>query len=198
MAETGVVDALHRRFENVELFLGVNTTVHYAPATTLRLPATFDDFHESRQPRVGLVTVDHAVVDGEGHIGHRVDQHRVAAIHRAYDDALLELADAEARGLPLVQDDRCGEQRARHSVIRDREAAAGDVRALQLSFTGASGEVVQPGADLLETERTGVLHHRDDEALLAERGADTDVDRRRDGDTVLLPAPVDRRGNRHR
>src|SRR5690242_11549288 len=72
----------------------------------------FDDLDEARQPCIGLVAVDHAVVDGEGHIGHRMDKHCVPAVHRAHHDALLELAHAEDCGLPLVKDDRRGEERA--------------------------------------------------------------------------------------
>ena len=111
----------------------------------------FEDFDEARQPGVGLVTVHNPVVDGERHIGHRADEHRVLAIDLAHDDALLELADAEDRGLALVKDDRRGEQRARHAMVGDGEAAAGNVGALELAVAGAAGEVVELGADLLES-----------------------------------------------
>ena len=47
-------------------------------------------------------------------------------------------------------------------------------------------------------ERTGVLHHRHHQALLAERRADADVDGRRNRDPVLFPAAVDRRRGGHR
>ena len=60
------------------------------------------------------------------------------------------------------------------------------------------GEVVELRADLLERQAAGVLHDGNDQALFAERRADADVDRRRDGDAVLLPPPVDRRRDGHR
>ena len=40
----------------------------------------FQDLDESRQPGVGLVPVDHAMVDGQRDIGHRPDQDRVLAV----------------------------------------------------------------------------------------------------------------------
>src|SRR4051794_20077118 len=83
-------------------------------------------------------------------------------------------------------------------MIGNSEAAAGYVRALELSLAGAAGEVVEPGADLLKAERSGVLHHRYDQTLLTQRSADANVDRRRDGDAVLFPAAVDRGRDRHR
>ena len=100
--------------------------------------------------------------------------------------------------LALMEDDRGGEERARDAVVGDGEAAAGNVGALQLSFAGAAGEVVELGADLLQAKCACVLHDGNDEALLPERRADADVDRRRDRDPVFLPAAVDRRRDRHR
>ncbi len=72
------------------------------------------------------------------------------------------------------------------------------VRALQLPLAGAAGEVVEPCADLFERETAAVLHDGNDKPLLAESGADADVDRRRDGDAVLLPPAVYRRRHCHR
>ena len=69
---------------------------------------------------------------------------------------------------------------------------------VKFAVARAAGEVVEPGADLLERERAGVLDHRHDQALLAERGSDADVDGRRDRDPVLFPAAVDRRRGGHR
>ena len=72
----------------------------------------FEDFDEPRQPRVGLVPVDNAVIDGQRYIGHRQDDDRVLAVGLTDDDALFELADAEDRGLAGMEDDRRCEQRA--------------------------------------------------------------------------------------
>src|SRR5690348_6893523 len=118
------------------------------------------------------------MVDGQRDVSHQTDEDRVLAIDLANDRALLELADAEDRRLPLVEDDRRGEQRTRDAVVGDGEASARHVRTLELPLAGAPGEVVEPGADLLESQASRVLHDRDDKPLVAERGADTDVDRR--------------------
>ena len=74
------------------------------------------------------MAVDDAMIDGERDIGHRANEDRILAADLADDDALLELADAQDRGLALVEDDRRGEQRARDSVVGNGEAAAGNIR----------------------------------------------------------------------
>src|SRR6185312_9888666 len=112
----------------------------------------FDDFDEAAEPGVGLVAVDDAVVDGQGHISHRQDDDRVVAVDFADGNALLQFPDAEDRGLPLVKDDWRGEQRAGHAMVRDGKASAGDFRALELILAGAAGEVVELRADLLQAE----------------------------------------------
>src|SRR6185312_13114055 len=158
----------------------------------------FDDLDEAAEPGVGLVAVDDAVVDGQGHISHRQDDDRVVAVDFADGNALPQFPDAEDRGLPLVKDDWRGEQRAGHAMVRDGKASARDFRALELILAGAAGEVVELRADLLQAEPPRIFDHRDDQTLLAERGSDADVDRRRNGDPVLLPPAVDRRCDGHR
>src|SRR4029079_3886458 len=111
-----------------------------------------DQFDEMREPGVGLVTVDHAVVDRQRHIGHRQDHDRVLPVDLARDDALLQFADAEDRGLALVKDDRRGEERTGYSMIGDGEASPRDVGAVKLSIAGAAREIVELGADLFEAE----------------------------------------------
>src|SRR5690242_17894691 len=118
------------------------------------------------------------MVDRQRYIGHRVNEHRVAAVHRADDDTLLQFANAEDRRLALVQDDRRGQQRARYAVVGYGEASPRNLRPFQLPVARAAGEIVELRADLLEAERAGVLHDGDDEALFPERGPDADVDRR--------------------
>ena len=95
----------------------------------LRFGPGLDDLDEATQPGVGLVAVDDAVVDGQRDIGHRADKDRVLARHGAHHHALFQLADAKDRGLSLVQDNRRGEQRARHAVVGNGEASAGNVAA---------------------------------------------------------------------
>jgi Na+/proline symporter len=87
------------------------------------------------------VTVDDAVVDGEGDVGHRQDDDRVLALHFADDDALFELADAKDRGLALMEDDRRREQRSGDTVVGDGEAAARDVAGCQFALAGAAGRL---------------------------------------------------------
>src|SRR5206468_2721660 len=99
-------------------------------------------------------------------IGHRKNDDSIVAVHLAHHDALLELADAEDRRLSLVENDGGGEQRTRHAMVGDGEAAAGYVRALELSLAGTAGEVVEPRADPPEAERSSVPHHRRDQAPL--------------------------------
>ena len=77
----------------------------------LRLRPILDDLDEARQPRVGLVPVDDAMVDGQRDIGHWAHDDRVLAADLVDDGPLFELADAEDCRLPLVQDDRRREQR---------------------------------------------------------------------------------------
>ena len=50
----------------------------------------FQDFDEAREPGVGLVPVDDAVIDGQRDIGHRQDDDRVVAVDLAHHDALLQ------------------------------------------------------------------------------------------------------------
>ena len=64
-------------------------------------------------------------------------------------------------------------------MVGNGEATAGYVGAVELSFAGATGELVELLGRLLERQLSGILHDWDDEALLTERGADADVDRRR-------------------
>ena len=85
--------------------------------------------------------VEHAVIDGERHIRHRLDHHRVSAIDAAHDDALFELADAEDRRLRLVDNDRRRNERAGDAVIGDRERAALHVGGLQRVLARALGDV---------------------------------------------------------
>src|SRR6185437_14230378 len=64
------------------------TSAHCGSKGWLSRWPTFNNFDEAAEPGVRLVTVHHAVVDGQGHIGHRVNEHRVAAVHGSDDDAL--------------------------------------------------------------------------------------------------------------
>src|SRR5205085_6822 len=57
----------------------------------LRLWPVFEDFDETAEPCVRLVAVNHAVVDGERHIGHWPDKDRVLPADLAHNHALLEL-----------------------------------------------------------------------------------------------------------
>ena len=74
----------------------------------------------------------------------------------------------------------------------------GYVGTVELAFARSAGELVELRADLFEAQAAGVLHDRDHQTLLAERGAHADVDRRRDGDAIFFPPPVDRRRDGHR
>src|SRR5436190_14711085 len=181
-----------------EVLRRVRSSTVSAALKFLWLLPILEDFDEAREPRVGLVPIDHAMVDGQRDIGHRQDHDRILAVHFSNHDALFELADAEDGGLPLMEDDRRGEQRTRNAVVGDGEATAGNVGAIEPALAGAAGEVIELRADLFEIERRSVLHYRNDETLFAERRADPDVDRRGDGDPVLLPAAVNRWRHRHR
>ena len=83
-------------------------------------------------------------------------------------------------------------------MIGDGEAAARNVLAVELPIARLAGERIERGACLFEAERSDVAHDGDHEALVAKRGADPDVDGRRNRDAVFLPATVDRGRNRHR
>src|SRR3982751_6823492 len=83
----------------------------------LRSLPIFQDVDEATEPGVGLVAVHDAVVDGQSHVSHRPGEDRVLPVDLPHDDALLQLADAEDCRLPLVQDDRCSEQRSGHAVV---------------------------------------------------------------------------------
>ena len=107
------------------------------PECSGRRPA-LQHLDEARQPGVGLVAVDDAMVDGQRDIGHRPDEDRVLPIDLTDDHALLQLADAEDRGLPGVEDDRRGEQAARHAMVGDGEGAARHVGGGELSGAGAA------------------------------------------------------------
>ena len=97
-----------------------------------------EDFDEAGQPSIGLVAVDDAMVDGQRHIRHRQYDDRIVAIDLANDDAFLQLADAEDRGLALVDNDRRREQAARHAVVGNGEASARDLGAGQLAVARAA------------------------------------------------------------
>jgi uncharacterized membrane protein YccC len=158
----------------------------------------FQRLDEAGEPGVGLVAVEHAVIDGERDISHRPDEERVGTRHLAHHHALFQLAHAQDRRLRLVDDDGRGEQRPGNAVIGDGKSAALHIGAGELALARLVGERLQLPRDFVERQRLRAMDHRHHQPALAQCGADADVHLGRDFDAVLIPAAVDRRRRLHR
>ena len=112
---------------------------------------------EARQPRVRLVSVDHAMIDGESDVGHRPNEDRVFAVDLSHDHAFLQFSNSKNGGLTLIEDDRRSEQRTRYAVIGNREGSSRNVGTLEPALARETGEMIELCANLFEREVWNIL-----------------------------------------
>ena len=123
----------------------------------------------------GVGAVDDAVIEAQREALDGADRDGVVAVLVGEDFGfLVEAADAEDRGLRLV-DDRRAELLAEDAGVGKREGAAGDLVRSELLVAGAVGQVDDGARDAEEVLLLGLLDDGDDQAPV-ERDGDADVD----------------------
>ncbi len=111
------------------------------------------------------------MVEGETQVDHGTDGDGIVDDHRA----LLDGADAQDGAVGLV-DDGGGKERAAGAVVGDGEGAAAHVVGLEAAGTSALGQVVDGAGDAQQRQAVGALNDRHEQAFVAQRDRQADVD----------------------
>ena len=89
-----------------------------------------------------------------------------------------------------VEDDRAANSEPETPWLEMVKLPPETSRPLSLPARAPPSQLVELGGDFLRGSANRVLDHRDDQPLFAERGADPDVDRRRNLEPILSQRPL--------